>query len=65
MLKVEKEYKYYKLKTDDTMLIVLLENAIKDKIKDLECLINNNIFEHNHKQYREEIERYKEYLKIL
>lgn len=65
MLKVKKEYKYYKLKTDDTMLIVLLENAIKDKIKDLECLINNNIFEHNHKQYREEIERYKEYLKIL
>lgn len=65
MLKVDETKKNYKIETDDVMLIVLLKSAIEDKIKDLEYLINNNIFEHNHKQYREEIERYKEYLKIL
>lgn len=65
MLKVKELDKTYTIKTDDVMILVLLENAIQDHIEDLENLIDKGIFVHRHKQYKEEIERYKEYLKIL
>lgn len=65
MLKVEKNYKHYQIETDDTMLIVILENAIEEHIKNLQHLLDNNLFEYRHEEIKEEIARYKEYLKIL
>ena len=65
MFEVEKKYKKWEIKTDDSLVIVMFSNGIKEHIELLENLIKNNCNEHNHKQYREEIERYKEYLKIL
>lgn len=69
MLKINREGlgrdSNWTIETDDTMLLVLLEGAIKRRIEDLEHLIEQGIFEHRHEEFKEEIEKYKEYLKIL
>lgn len=53
------------IETDDTMILVLLQKGIESRIEDLEHLIAEGIFEHRHKDFKEEIKRYKEYLQIL
>lgn len=65
MLKVKELGETYTIKINDVMVLVLLKSAIQDHIEDLENLIDKGIFVHRHKQYKEEVERYKEYLKIL
>lgn len=69
MLKVDREGlghdSNWTIETDDTMVLVLLQKGLEGRIEDLQYLITEGIFEHRHEDFKEEIERYSEYLKIL
>ena len=56
---------FYAIKTDDTDIVVILQEGLKERIELNQRLLNIDKIYKSKAELQEEIDRYKEYLKIL